>query len=249
MIFLQKSKNDESTSAIPGQSLAIIASSNVSAIEKVVGQLIEELGAGGFMGIEDLKAGMYFAIIDSQLKEEVEYKGEIIEITENGQIISKSIANDGNEIDINKLHKYEIRIVVDNGVYSWKDIKITNTKDRKYAITIKGNPTVLNRRKYKRMPLSNSCNVSIQGIKKNFNGKMINISANGFAIETTLKEVEEAKNNKITIEIEGLPELGCKKIVGTIIRVTNNSGTYIVGCRMLDDNREIYEYVEKNYKE
>ena len=37
-------------------------------------------------------------------------------------------------------------------------------------------------------------------------------------------------------------------MVGHIIRVSDNEGQYIVGCRMLEDNMDIHEYVERNYK-
>ena len=224
-------------------------SSNVFEIEKVVGKLIEELGDGGFMGVDDLKVGMYFSIVDKESKNDEEYKGEITEILQDGRIVSEKISYYEKELELSKLHQYEIRIVVDNGVYSWSNIKLVKNKEGKYLITIGGNPKVLNRRKYKRMSLKNTCSITVSGIKKNFDGRMVNISANGFAIETTLREIETAKNNRITIEINDLPELGCKKLVGNIIRVTNNAGTYIVGCRMLDDSREIFEYVEKNCRE
>ena len=36
-------------------------------------------------------------------------------------------------------------------------------------------------------------------------------------------------------------------LVGQVIRVSDNEGKYIVGCRMLEDNIDIYNYVEKNY--
>lgn len=34
---------------------------------------------------------------------------------------------------------------------------------------------------------------------------------------------------------------------GHVIRITDNEGTYIVGCRMLEDNKAIYDYVNQNY--
>ena len=36
-----------------------------------------------------------------------------------------------------------------------------------------------------------------------------------------------------------------KPLAAVIIRCSDNKGEYIVGCRMLEDNQKIQEYVEK----
>ena len=43
--------------------------------------------------------------------------------------------------------------------------------------------------------------------------------------------------------------LGNKKLDGFITRITDNNGQYILGCRMLEDHKDIMDFVEKNYKE
>ena len=39
-----------------------------------------------------------------------------------------------------------------------------------------------------------------------------------------------------------------KDLAGHIIRISDNDGEYIVGCRMLDDNMDIFNFVEENYR-
>ena len=222
-------------------------SSNVLTIEKIVGQLIKELGVGGFMGVKDLKSGMYLSVSVAGRPGNA-YKGVISSVGEGGQIFVETLRNGSDIFEYSKTQAYVLEIVVDNGVYSWDDIKLVPLKTGGYNITVKNNPKVVNRRKFRRMPLSNGCTITLNTLKNSLKGRMSNISANGFAIETTADEIANAKGNRISISIEGFPLLEGKNLEGHIIRITNNSGTYIVGCRMLDDNKDIYEFVEKNYK-
>lgn len=224
-------------------------SSNVLTIEKVVSQLIEELGEGGFMGVDDLKNGMYITVINLEPDDkDNEYKGTIDAVEKDGNIIVSELKNTSHSLECAKSQKYEIQVVVDNGVYGWNDVKIVRMKDESYKLTVHSNPKVLNRRKYKRMPLSNKCLIKLATLKDSLSGRMINISANGFAIETTAIEIAETKGRRISITIDDFPLLEGKEIDGHIIRITNNSGRYIVGCRMLDDDKDIYQFVENNYR-
>ncbi len=222
-------------------------SANVLNIESVVGHLIEELGVGGFMGVNDLRPGMYLSLSEIGSKEGDEYKGVISSLNENGEIIVNGLKKGSDVFEYVKVHKYILKIVVDNGVYSWEDVKLTHMKDGGYKITVNSNPKVLNRRKYRRMPLNNGCSITLKTLKTAFKGRMVNISANGFAIETTSDEIENTKGTLISIVIDNFPLMEGKEIDGHVIRITNNSGRYIVGCRMLDDNKDIYEFVERNY--
>ena len=138
-------------------------------------------------------------------------------------------------------------MVVDNGIYSWSDVKL-NECDGGYKIQVNGNPNVINRRKYRRMPLKNDCAIAIRSNDKVLKGKMVNISANGYAFATYSKDITDCKGKQISLDIDDFSLTRGKKLDSTVIRITNNSGEYIVGCRMLDDHRDIYNYVEANYK-
>jgi len=77
---------------------------------------------------------------------------------------------------------------------------------------------------------------------------MVNISANGFAFSTKASDIKNAKGTLVHLIVKDFPTLNGKPLTGHIIRVSDNEGEYIVGCRMLDDNKDIYDYVEENYK-
>ena len=222
-------------------------STNVISIEGVVGQLIEKLGAGGFMGVKDLKPGMHISVVVEGDTTDTEYKGTIAAVDQEGRFTVSKLASERKAFTYSKTDKYNVRIVVDNGIYCWSDTKIVESKDGTYIVSISGNPTVLNRRKYRRMPLNNSCEIKLKTSDKVLKGKMVNISANGYAFATYSLDIANAKNSLISIEIDGFELVKGKKLDGTIIRITNNNGEYSVGCRMLDDHRDIYEFVEKNY--
>ncbi|MBQ9119764.1 MAG: PilZ domain-containing protein, partial [Lachnospiraceae bacterium] len=223
-------------------------SANVINIESVVGHLITELGSGGFMSVKDLKPGMYLSVAEQGDAMSAEYKGTIASISEDGEIHVNELKNASGSFVYSKTEKYELKIVVDNGIYSWEDIKIHAQKNGSFKITVHNNPKVQNRRKHRRMPLSNACTIELKTAQSTLRGRMINISAGGFAIETTADEIVNAKGKPIAITIADFPLLDGKKLEGHIIRVTDNRGHYIVGCRMLEDNVEIYDFVEKNYK-
>ena len=80
------------------------------------------------------------------------------------------------------------------------------------------------------------------------NGKMVNISANGFAFATRAAEIKNLKNTMVAVRVNEFPVLDGKDLVGYIIRISDHDGQYIVGCRMLEDNMDIYNYVEKHLR-
>ena len=197
---------------------------NVSSIEKVVGQLIEELGAGGFMGAEDLKPGMYLSISEIGGKPNQEYKGVIASLGEGGDIYVDNLSNGTQSFTYEKTQKYVLSIVVNNGVYNWEDIKVVQLKSGGYKVTVDSNPKVMNRRKYRRMPLNNTCTITLKTSNTSFTGRMVNISANGFAIETTADAIANAKGSLINIAIDDFTLKDSSNIEGHVIRITNNSG-------------------------
>ncbi len=219
-------------------------SSNVLGIERVVGRLVEELGAGGFMGKDDLRPGMYVSVLKADNDAE-EYKGIITEIAKDGAIVTEELLNGKDVLTLDKAEAYKVKAIVDNGVYTWTQVRISTNKNGGFAIRVDGNPSVVNRRKYKRMPLHNPCKIVLGDSEKVFEGRMVNISANGFAIETREDAIKDQRGNLIRIEIEDFEVAGIREKEGNIIRITDNDGTYIVGCRMLDDDMQIFNYVEK----
>jgi len=219
-------------------------SSNVLGIERVVGRLVEELGAGGFMGKDDLKPGMHVSVLKAGNDTE-EYKGVITELSKDGAIVVEELLDGKNSFALDKAESYMVKAIVDNGVYTWTQVRISTNRNGAFAIKVDGNPNVVNRRKYKRMPLHNPCKIVLGDSGKAFEGRMLNISANGFAIETGEDAIKDQRGNRIRIEIEDFEVAGIKEKEGNIIRITDNDGTYIVGCRMLDDDMQIFNYVEK----
>ena len=86
-------------------------------------------------------------------------------------------------------------------------------------------------------------------IRKQFDGKMVNISAGGFAFSVLNQTFAESIGKDIVLSIADFPLESAKKLEGHIIRSTDNDGQFIVGCRMPQDNEEIERYVNRNYKE
>ena len=222
-------------------------SNNVNNIESVVGKLIEELGQGGFMGIQDIKPGMFISIIEGDKRDGKEYKTTVDSVFENGIVAAMPILN-GIEFTAVKGGEYHLQIIVDNELYNWDGAQIVMTKEGQCKVLVEGNPVVLNRRKFRRMPIHHLCDISSKASGQIYEGKMVNISASGFAFSTTAAEIKNSKGTLVSLNVKNFPVLEDKPLIGHIIRVSDNEGQYIVGCRMLEDNMDIHEYVERNYK-
>jgi methyl-accepting chemotaxis protein len=80
---------------------------------------------------------------------------------------------------------------------------------------------------------------------KVYEGKMMDISANGFAFSTFEGAFENAREKLIEISVNGFKPIEGKKVEGKIIRVSNHDGEFLIGARMLHDDLDIKEYVEK----
>lgn len=216
---------------------------NVNAIEKIVGGLIEELGIGGFMGIKDITEGMYVNIVVDNKHEGDTYKTMVSEVIDSGIVVEIPMREE-KQLEVIKDKKYYLQVIVDNQVYNWDEVQISIRKDGKYKVLVEGNPAVINRRKYRRVPLVCPCNISSEMSAQTYEGKMVNISANGFAFSTRAADIKNAKGMKVSIQVKDFPVLGEQILVGHVIRVSDNEGEYIVGCRMLEDNIDIYNYVK-----
>lgn len=230
------------------------SSNNAVGIENVVGHLMEELGLGGFMGIQDVEEGMKVAVAvkDTDGNSRHEYTGEVV-ARDNIHLYVELDTRGQNAVEKKDKHgSCQLRIVVSNVLYCWENIGIVMAKAEEpgaYKLTIETNPLVYNRRKYPRMPLKNSCIIHQKDDNKTYQGKMVNISANGFAFAVRDAMFADSKGKKVNVDINGFDVLGGKPLEGTIIRSSDNSGEYIVGCRMPQDSKEIKEYVSQNYSE
>lgn len=214
-------------------------SNNVTNIEKVVAKLIEELGEGGFLGVEDIHEGMSLLVIEGDKYEGKSYKASVLEIID-GDIYINTPVNNVDKIQIDKEKTYFLQVIVHNELYNWDDIGIVQGKDGRFCVRVKGNPYVINRRKYKRIPISNPCVVSNSG-GKSLNGKMVNISAGGYAVELPMTEDFVEIGKHIYLQIDNYPVLNKKKLRGTAIRISTNKDTMFVGCRSAEEHTEIYD--------
>ncbi|MBE5947669.1 MAG: methyl-accepting chemotaxis protein [Lachnospiraceae bacterium] len=213
---------------------------NVINIESVVGQLVEELGAGGFMSQKDIEVGMKVIVTGSGSTKE--YHTEVA-ATEEGKIYIAASQEAGGFFGSDfKKKKYQVRIVVGNVVYVWDDAVIKSA-EQYYQFVFENNPKVVNRRKHPRLPMNNTCEITLKSTGKTYSGYMVNISAGGFAFKCTALEFASACSEVVKLRINDFLLLDGKELTGIIIRSSDNDGTYIVGCRMPEDNADILEYV------
>lgn len=218
-------------------------------IEDVVGKLMEELGVGGFMGVQDVRSGMKISISNvNGVKKE--YSGEVVE--RNGNELYITVDEKDSEL-FDKKDKHtrcNFNIVVDNVLYYWENISIRHSKaaeSGEYKLYIESNPQVHNRRKYPRMPIANACTIKFENDDKTYNGRMVNVSANGFAFSVCDSAFVNAKDKNIIVSVDNFDEICTNPLEGCIIRCSNNDGEYTVGCCMPEDIISIKHYVNKNY--
>ena len=174
---------------------------NVNTIEAVVVKLIEELGTGGFMGVRDIRKGMFLNVVAGNKREGAEYKATVSDVLENGVIVDAPERN-GNELEVTKGGEYHLQVIVDNELYNWDNVDIHVQRDGRYRILVEGNPVVLNRRKYRRMPIFHACEISSRSSDKTYDGKMVNISASGFAFPTRAAEIKSSKGTLVSLNVK-----------------------------------------------
>ena len=216
---------------------------NVINIEVVVGKLVEELGSGGFMSLEDIKPGMKVLLLPEGTRQEYSAEVTYAEDVEMRINPSKEAERYFAENHSGK-HKYEVHVIVDNAIYIWKDIKLRkHNGEGYYWLKLEESPKVMNRRKYPRLPMRNTCQGTWTDDGASFNGQMINISAGGFAFGCRDERFADAIGQQINLRIHDFDVLKGNSLTGIIIRSTNDEGTYIIGCRLLQDNTDILNYV------
>jgi len=216
---------------------------NVINIEVVVGKLVEELGTGGFMSLEDISAGMKVLLIPAGSKKE--YSAEVV-YAEDVEMKIKPSKDAERYFEENHggKHAYEVHVIVNNAIYIWNDIKLRKSDvEGNYLLKLEENPKVMNRRKHPRLPMRNICSGVWSEDGASFDGRMVNISAGGFAFECRDERFAEAIGEQLSLRIYDFDLLKGRELPGIIIRSTDDDGTYIIGCRMLQDNVEIQNYV------
>lgn len=216
---------------------------NVINIEGVVGALVEELGEGGFMSEQDIEEGMKVKLAEEGSNRELHT--EVAEIREGCIWIPSDARTDlflEGEI---KKKRYVAQIVVNNSVYVWEHAFIGRKDKMTYGLELEGTPKVVNRRKHPRLPMTNSCDILLKSKNHSFAGRMVNISAGGFAFACRGQEFADAKGEVVQITIKDFALLNDKPLTGVVIRSSNDNGTYVVGCRMPEDHLEIQKYVKE----
>lgn len=226
---------------------------NILHIEDVVGKLIVELGDGGFMGVKDIEAGMKLTLHSPNSDiSSPGFKSDVIEVENNTLFISPLTNEHGHSINFTDDKKnFDLHIIVNNTLYIWNNV-ILNTKLTKQGsfagIQLVGSPKVLNRRKFPRLAIDNSCSISVRETGKSYNANMLDISAGGFSLSVKDDFFKEAHNTLVSINIDGFPPTVGRRIDGQIIRVSDHMGEYIIGARMLDDDDIIKTYVATHIK-
>lgn len=220
---------------------------SVADIESVVGKLVSELGAGGFMSSEDIHEGMSVTLFDQE--GEYEYHTEVDSVKQ-GKVYIPATTKLTSFLGDFKRKKYDIHIIVNNSLYIWKNSGLSLDKNAPghYMLDLSSRPEVMNRRKHPRLSMSNTCEVVLKGTAHGATGRVVNISAGGFAFAVNDVAFKSAVGKEVEIKINDFDLLKDRKLTGVIIRSTDDEGTYIVGCRMPEDNEEIMNYVKMRMK-
>lgn len=218
---------------------------SVENIEAIVEKLMEELGEGGFMGVNDLEPGM--RIIATITSDEIiivnrEYRGTITKIEENDIQV---------QFDTEILDEvaYSIGVMVSNMIYQWNDVRFTAVSEGEnlFGTRLSERSMVQNRRKYPRMPLEDLCEVELEGSTVRIPARLVNVSANGFAFAVEDKAFADyTKKNLVLYLSRGtIPKVN--ELQGCIIRCTKDEDGYVVGCRMPEDNSIILDFVKRYF--
>ena len=115
------------------------SASNINNIENVIQELMCELGIGGFMGLDDIHAGMKAKVILPKHLERISL------------ILSDNPQLNGSET-------CKVQVTVDNVLYCWDQAQIqadTASGSHAYALQLSARPEIKNRRKYPRADVSN----------------------------------------------------------------------------------------------
>lgn len=218
------------------------SASNINNIENVIQELMCELGIGGFMGLDDIHAGMKAKVILPKHLERMEYHGEVRSVAENS--ISLILSDNP---QLNGSETCKVQVTVDNVLYCWDQAQIqadTASGSHAYVLQLSARPEIKNRRKYPRADLSNPCTITLKDSDTTFSGQLDNISANGFAFLIRDPFFMDHKHADVAIDIQNFALSDQSHLEGHVIRCSDDEGVYIVGCQMPEDNYAIRNYVD-----
>lgn len=218
------------------------SASNINNIENVIQELMCELGIGGFMGLDDIHAGMKAKVILPKHLERMEYHGEVRSVAENN--ISLILSDNP---QLNGSETCKVQVTVDNVLYCWDQAQIqadTASGSHAYALQLSARPEIKNRRKYPRADVSNPCTITLKDSDTTFSGQLDNISANGFAFLIRDPFFMDHKHADVAIDIQNFALSDQSHLEGHVIRCSDDEGVYIVGCQMPEDNYAIRNYVD-----
>lgn len=218
------------------------SASNINNIENVIQELMCELGIGGFMGLDDIHAGMKAKVILPKHLKRMEYHGEVRSVAENS--ISLILSDNP---QLNGSETCKVQVTVDNVLYCWDQAQIqadTASGSHVYALQLSARPEIKNRRKYPRADVSNPCTITLKDSDTTFSGQLDNISANGFAFLIRDPFFMDHKHADVAIDIQNFALSDQSHLEGHVIRCSDDEGVYIVGCQMPEDNYAIRNYVD-----
>ena len=215
------------------------SSSNIDNIEDVIEGLMCELGIGGFMGIADVNPSMKILV---RTTEDAVYTGELISHTQDSVLVSLD-----NAPTFSASVDCSLQITVGNIIYFWEKAQLC-ASDANYTILLRSRSKILNRRKYPRIDISNTCTVTLADSGETYTGKLDNLSANGFALIMTSPIFADCHGKEISVHIHDFALPTHAELNGRIIRCSNNDGMYIIGCQMPEDDYQIKKYVESCLK-
>lgn len=218
------------------------SASNINNIENVIQELMCELGIGGFMGLDDIHAGMKAKVILPKHLERMEYHGEVRSVAENS--ISLILSDNP---QLNGSETCKVQVTVDNVLYCWDQAQIqadTASGSHAYVLQLSARLEIKNRRKYPRADVSNPCTITLKDSDTTFSGQLDNISANGFAFLIRDPFFMDHKHADVAIDIQNFALSDQSHLEGHVIRCSDDEGVYIVGCQMPEDNYAIRNYVD-----
>ena len=223
------------------------SATNINQIEDTIASLMCELGIGGFMGLEDIEAGMKVKVTVNKPMGNDYFHGEIVSCEDTGftVVLPETSTRE-------TLSNCDIQATVGNVLYCWEKTTLTPTRVGRtdaFAVRINSRPIIRNRRKYPRLDMSNPCTITLKDSGQKYSGRLDNISANGFALITYDSSFMDNKGKDITIQIENFALPQHSTLDGHIIRCSSNNGTYLVGCQLPEDNYDIKVYVENCQKQ